>query len=55
MLSETFDMVLEFDSEIYFYIMSDNRVGDSEQWNLFTPEKKVLVAGPGTAIVIEDE
>ena len=54
-LSETFDMVLEFDDDLYFYLISDDGEKESEQWNLFTPERKVLVAGPGEELSYENE
>lgn len=52
------DAVLEFEDEIYlstFSIISEDDEGGGQHWMLFMPNDKVLVAGPGTYIEVEDD
>lgn len=45
MLNNTYDMQLEFEDELSLHLFS-NLEEDFEQWMLFTPDNKVLTAGP---------
>jgi len=48
-LSNAYDMKLEFENSITFFLFSiyTEKSSEAEQWMLFTPDKKVLLAGPG--------
>ncbi len=45
LLNDAYDMNLMFENEIILHLISDNSEEDNEQWELFTPEKRVLIAG----------
>lgn len=45
-LSDTYSMKLEFENGITLDLIANNEEEDNEQWMLFTPEKRVLTAGP---------
>ncbi len=47
-LNDAFDVKLFFGDDIELHLFSFHTAGEyNEQWLLFTPEKKVFVAGPG--------
>lgn len=54
-LSDQFDTVFRFEDEIDLYLMANNEEDDNEQWMLFTPDGKTLVAGPGSSLTVEEE
>lgn len=55
-LNEVFDMKIEFENSIIINLFSIYTTDDhdSENWMLFTPEKKVLAVGPGFKIDYRD-
>lgn len=53
-LNDTYDMKLEFEGGITLSLISNNSEDDNEQWMLFTPDDKVLVAGPNEKISYQD-
>ncbi len=54
MLSDNYDMQFEFEDEISLHL-SSNLEEDLEQWMLFTPDNKVLTAGPFQELTYESE
>jgi hypothetical protein len=52
-LNDSFDTKLVFDDEYQLHLFSF-QVTDNEQWKLFTPERKVFVAGPGSEWSYQD-
>jgi len=55
MLSAVYDMKLEFEDAITLHLISNNLEEGNEQWMLFTPDKKVLTAGPFEKLSYENE
>ncbi len=55
-LNPAYDMKIEFDNSIIINLFSiyTEDEGDSENWMLFTPEKKVLSIGPGGKLRYEN-
>ena len=49
-LSDFYDMRLTFEGGIVLLLSSDNSDTDDIQWRLYTPDEKVLVAGPMKSI-----
>lgn len=41
--------------KLELHLISNNSEEDNEQWQLFTPDKKVLVAGPTQNISYVDQ
>jgi len=48
--NHAFDMKIEFENDIIInlFTLYTEKDSDSENWMLFTPEKKVLAVGPGS-------
>jgi hypothetical protein len=53
-LNDTYNMKFEFEEGIILSLFSDNTEDDNVQWRLFTPDRKVLVAGPNQKISYHD-
>lgn len=53
-VSANYEIVLEFDNNLDFFTYSRNDP-NGDLWLLFTPDKKVLSAGPGKALTVEDQ
>ena len=55
-LSNAFDMKLEFNNSINFFLFSiyTEKESDVEHWILFTPDRKSLIAGPSTMLKYEN-
>ncbi len=51
-VNKAFDVKLEFEDEITLFLFSFN-TQEFEQWMLFTPDKKVMTAGPGKNLSYE--
>lgn len=45
-LDDNYSMQLEFEDGMKLHLISNNSEEDNEQWKLFTPDRKVLTAGP---------
>ena len=55
LLNGTYDLRLEFDKTINFYLFSVNiDEKDASNWMLFTPDYKLLSVGPGNLLEYED-
>jgi hypothetical protein len=53
-LNPAFDMKIEFENSIIINLFTIyTNESDSENWMLFTPERKVLTAGPGGQLIYE--
>lgn len=48
--SDQFDLTLQFEDDIDLYLIANNEEDDNEQWNLFIPDGRVLIAGPDSKI-----
>lgn len=55
LLSDSYDMELHFEDGVNLYLYANNDEDGNEQWMLFTPDKKVLTAGPFENLTYEDE
>lgn len=55
LLSDSYDMELHFEDGVNLCLYANNDEDGNEQWMLFTPDKKVLTAGPFENLTYEDE
>lgn len=54
LINPFFEIKLEFEDKITLSLFPDNSENDNIQWRLYTPEKKVFVAGPLSQFSYED-